>query len=215
MSAVTVAKPADITAVRLQHFAPRCDYMGLAPQLDAAAKASSILTARQVRHWLAQAHHESQGFTRLEEDLGYTAVAMCATWPAHFGSLAAADKCVGNPKALAAVVYGGRMGNLTPADAYTYRGRGFLQLTGRSAYRAAGQRLLQPYEQQPQLVGEFAGAAATAADFWRAHALNQVLASHPDEVLAANAVRRVINGGLNGIEDVVHLVRLAGTIWRD
>ena len=212
---VTAAKPADITALRLQQFAPRSDYMHVAPTLDAAAKAHGILTPRQVRHWLANLHNESGGFTVAEERLGYTADELLATWPAHFASRGQAVACAGKPQAIACKVYGGRMGNTAPLDGWTYRGRGWLQLTGRQAYAEAGGRLHQPYEANPGLVAYPEHAALTAADFWAHHGCNAELATHADEREAANAVRRIVNGGLIGIDNVWAQLRRAETIWRD
>ena len=211
---LTAPGPAEITAARLQMFAPHCDYLHVAPTLNMAAKAHGIVIVRQVRHWLAQMHNESGGFTVLEERLGYTAEELCKTWPAHFPALSAARACAGKPQAIACKVYGGRMGNAQPLDGWTFRGRGWLQLTGREAYAEAGRHLAHPYEANPGLVAFPEHAALTSADFWARHDCNAAIAAHEDDTAAATAVRRIVNGGLIGLENVLTQLRRADTIWR-
>ena len=208
------AAPADITAARLQLYAPRCDYLHVAPTLDAAAKAHGISTAREVRHWLANLHNESGGFTVAEERLNYTVEELLKTWPAHF-TTAQARQCAGDGRAIACRAYADRDGNTGPLDGWTYRGRGWLQITGRANYRAAGERLHQPYEASPQLVVFPEHAALTAADFWTHHGCNAAIGEHADDGGAAQAVRRIINGGEIGLPNVLQLLRRAETIWRD
>jgi putative chitinase len=214
LAAARAVAPADITPDRLQVFAQACSHLLIAPHLDAAAKAHGITTPRQVRHWLANLHNESGGFMIAQENLHYSAPELVSTWPAHFPTLASARSYGDDPCKIACKVYGGRMGNVQPLDGYTYRGRGYLQLTGREAYADAGKRLGQPYEAQPDLVAQPAGAALTAADFWARHGCNAVLAAHADDQQAAIAIRTIVNGGEIGIENVLHQLARAGAIWR-
>ncbi len=88
---------------------------------------------------------------------------------------------------------GARLGNTEPGDGPRYKGRGWIQLTGRANYRAAGQALGLPLEEQPELAAEPATAARTAAWFWRSRGLS--------DVAGLDLVTRRINGGLNGIKD--------------
>ena len=69
--------------------------------------------------------------------------------------------------------YEGRrdLGNVYPGDGAKYRGRGCLQLTGRTNYREAGRFLVRPYEEMPELVGEFPDAWRVAGWFWWKHKL--------------------------------------------
>jgi putative chitinase len=91
------------------------------------------LTSRNVQaDLLAHASVESAGFTRLEEDLSYSAQRLCKVWPSRFHSLAQAEPYSHNPKALALKVYDGRMGNRPGSeDGWIFRGKGGLETTGR------------------------------------------------------------------------------------
>lgn len=201
--------PAAITAARLQLFAPRSDYLILAPALDREAKRCEINTIARVTHFLAQLHHESAGFTRLLENLNYTAVRLTQVWPTRFPTVAAAMPYANNPEALANKTYGGRMGNTAPGDGWKYRGRGLIQLTGKDAYAKASEWTGLDLVATPEMAGVPQHAARIAADFWAEKGLNE-LADTGD----IRAITLKINGGLNGLEERDRLRRFALTIWR-
>lgn len=94
--------------------------------------ASLTLTA----YALATAKHETGGsFGPVTENLNYTTAARIrAVWPKRFPTLASAEPYVRDPQKLANLVYGGRLGNNTYRDGWTYRGRGLAQITGRANY---------------------------------------------------------------------------------
>ena len=95
-----------------------------------------INTPDILHEFLANAAHESQNFTRLEENLNYSAARLMVVWPHRFPDMGTAQKYSGNPKALAEKVYGGRkdLGNDTPLDGWLFSGGGIFQLTGRRNY---------------------------------------------------------------------------------
>ncbi len=175
-----------------------------ADHLDAIAARSGLLLARhavtgqRLEHFLAQVGHESAGLTALEENLSYSAARLCAVWPGRFPSSEAAAPFAGNPRALANRVYGGRMGNgdETSGDGWAYRGRGYIQLTGRAAYRETGRRAGLDLEVSPDLAAAPEHALAVACAFWSWRGLN-ALCDRDDLV----AVTRRINGGSNGLAD--------------
>ena len=154
--------------------------------------------ALRLHHFLAQIGHESAGLSRLEENLRYTAARICDVWPARFADRAAAESLAGNPRALANAVYGGRMGNGDAAsdDGWRYRGRGYIQITGRAAYRAAGRHAGLDLEAFPELAATPAHALAVACGFWSWRGLNG-LCDRDDLV----ALSRRINGGSHGLAD--------------
>lgn len=94
------------------------------------------------------------------------------------------------------------LGNCQPGDGYRYRGRGWIQLTGRDNYRRATQRLrarfddCPDFEESPELVATARWAAMTAADFWHTAGLNALADAGRYETIT-----RCINGGLNGYAD--------------
>jgi putative chitinase len=101
------------------------------------------LTPIQAAHFLAQCHHESGGFALLSENLNYSAERLLAVWPNRYDT-ALALKHEHKPSVIANHAYGGRMGNTEPNDGWRFRGRGPLQLTGRSNYEALAESLNLP-----------------------------------------------------------------------
>ena len=91
----------------------------------------------------------------------------------------------------------GDLGNKGPPDGERYRGRGFIQLTGRSNYQRYGARLQVDLEQHPQL----ANAADLAADLLSLFLGDREL-NIKDALLHGNfqAARRLVNGGQHGLE---------------
>jgi putative chitinase len=94
--------------------------------------------------------------------------------------------------------YEGRkdLGNTQSGDGYRYRGRGFIQLTGRSNYRDASKALGLPLEEKPELVEKPDIAAKTAVYFWKTNVQPRI--SNFDDT---KAITRIINGGYNGLND--------------
>jgi putative chitinase len=198
-----------ISPQRLRLFAPKCDASGLAPALSAACVAWSINTPRRWSHFLGQLHHESAGFTRMVENLNYSAKRLTEVWPNRFPTLASAEPYARNPEALANKTYGGRMGNTEPGDGWKYIGRGLIQLTGRANYRLYGELLGLPLEEDPNLAHWPEPAARIAAAFWSRNNLN-ALADKDD----LTAITRKINGGTAGLADRRIQVDRAKSIFR-
>ena len=166
------------------------------------AAAGALDNARRAAHLIGQTAHESLGFSRREENLDYrTPERLMAVWPARFADARAARRVIGDPPALAEHVYGGRLGNTEPGDGWRYRGRGWLQLTGRANYRAAGARLGLDLEAAPGRAAEPAIAWAIAADYLahRRRGGRSALDWADRDDLAA--VTRIVNGGLTGLAD--------------
>ena len=168
----------------------RADVIAALNAADDRIAAAEIATPLRLAHFVAQMATESGGFTRLEEDLFYSAERLCQVWPKRFPTLAAAKPYARNPKALAEKVYGGRMGNVKPGDGWRYRGGGLMQNTGRANYRAAG------FEADPDRLRTPAGAIAAALTFWIDNGCNAL--ADADDVAA---LRRRVNGGTNGLDE--------------
>ena len=162
-----------------------------------ALKSSGILDgANRLLYFLAQLGHESRGLTVLEENLNYSASRLLQVWPSHFSSLDVAKKYEYKPEQLANVVYGGRMGNVDDGDGYKYRGRGYIQLTGRDTYRAIGKICGLDLEGNPDLASQVSNAPKIACAFWTWKNINPAC-DHAD----FTAVTQKINGGTNGLSD--------------
>jgi putative chitinase len=111
------------------------------PHLVKYMQQYEINTPKRVRAFLAQAAHESWGFTSLIESTNYKSVeSLMKTWPKRFPTVKFTEPFVGQPLKVANYVYANRMGNNDEAsgDGYRYRGRGIFQLTGKDRYREFG-----------------------------------------------------------------------------
>lgn len=181
------------------------------PALDAAMGEFRIDTPPRVAAFIAQVGHESAHLTRCVESLTYSAQRLAAVWPRRFRSAdgsptALAREVAYQPERIANLVYAGRNGNGDEAsgDGWRFRGRGLLQVTGRSNYRSVGEGLAQPFVARPQLLAEPRWACRSAAWWWQRNGLGELADAGRFE-----DITRRINGGLNGLEERLLLWRRA------
>lgn len=164
---------------------------------EEALKKSGILDmATRLQYFLAQLGHESNGLTTREENLNYSAARLMEIWPNRFPTLDIAKQYERNPEKLANFVYGGRMGNVNPGDGYRFRGRGYIQLTGRETYREVGRVAGLDLENHPELAAKPENAIRIAAAFWTWKNVNPTC-----DVQDFTACTRKVNGGTNGLDD--------------
>jgi putative chitinase len=163
----------------------------LDPLLSTLAR-FDITTPARAGGFVAQCWVESLGFTDFEENLRYTdAARVMRIFPSRVTSIEQAQRLTNNPQGLANCVYAGKNGNGNPmsGDGWKFRGRGAIQLTGRSNYTDAANECGRPYLEQPDLVGQVPDALLTAGWYWHSRKLNFLAdASHWDEIT------RAING---------------------
>ncbi len=162
-------------------------------------------------HFMAQIGHESAHFTTLEENLWYSSSGLWRVFRKYFDSPEHAAQYARQPERIANRVYANRMGNgpEESGDGYRYRGRGFIQLTGRDNYRRIGQRIELDLEGDPDMIRrDVAVAVLVSADYWDSRNLNK--AADVDDI---EAVTRGVNGGYNGLEDRKTLLKRAKAIW--
>ena len=117
------------------------------------------------------ARSKARGFHSLEEDLSYSAARLCQVWPSRFPDTEAAEACALQPEILANRVYANRMGNGDEAsgDGWRFRGRGLIQITGRTAYEQFARAMSMTLDQAVEHAATQAGAADSAAWFWSAN----------------------------------------------
>lgn len=166
----------------------------LIPLSDAMGQ-YGIDTLLRIAHFLAQVVHESACMTAVCENLNYSAEGLLKVFPTHFKGSADAQSYAHQPEKIANRVYAGRMGNGTEAsgDGYRYRGRGLLQLTGKTNYRDFSRWSGTDCVADPdQLLGPC--CAQSAVFFWDSHRLNGL--ADADDLAG---ITRKINGGLNGL----------------
>jgi putative chitinase len=163
-----------------------------APVLNAAMAAYQITTPARIAAFIAQVGHESGQLTRFTENLNYSAEALRKTWPVRFDADLAV-KYARQPERIATVVYGSRMGNSNPGDGWKYRGRGLIQVTGKSNYAKCGEALGVDLIARPELLEQPQYAAMSAAWFWGANGLNALA-----DVGDISNIGSVINTGQRG-----------------
>ncbi len=137
---------------------------------------AGISTPRCVAAFLGQCAVESAGFRCLEEDLNYSAARLCEVWPSEFPHLAAAEACAMQPEILANRVYANRLGNGDEAsgDGWRFRGRGLIQITGRTAYQRFAAAIGMTLDQAVAHAAVPAGAVDSAGWFWTTDQLNSL-----------------------------------------
>lgn len=176
---------------------------------EQALKTSGILGAvTRFQYFLAQLGHESNGLTQREENLSYSASRLTEVWPSRFPTLATAKPYERNPEKLANFVYGGRMGNTNPGDGFRYRGRGYIQLTGRDAYQEVGRIAGLDLENNPDFAAKAENGIKIACAFWTWKNINPAC-----DASDFTLVTKKINGGTNGLDDrLVWLNKVKGVV---
>jgi putative chitinase len=175
---------------------------------EQALKSAGIIDGiNRLQYFLAQLGHESNGLTSREENLNYSASRLMEIWPSRFPTLDVAQQYDRDPQKLANFVYGGRMGNMNPGDGYRYRGRGYIQLTGRETYREIGKIASLDLEGNPDLAARPENAIKIACAFWTWKKINPSC-----DVGDFAAVTRKINGGTNGLDDRIDWLNRVKTV---
>lgn len=158
-----------------------------------------IVTEKRVAAFIAQCAHESGGFRLMEENLNYKAATLTKLWPKRY-PVGVAEKYAGKPEAIANKSYSGRMGNgdEKSGDGWKFRGRGILQLTGKSNYQACSKYLFEDNTllDNPDILLDPYYATHSACWFWNTNKLNQY-ADNGDFV----TMTKKINGGTIGLDD--------------
>ncbi|KKI45226.1 glycoside hydrolase family 19 protein [Hafnia alvei] len=169
------------------------------PHIDAAMKEFGITAATDQAMFIAQVGHESGGFRQVVESLNYTPSALVAVFGKRItqqqaNALGRTTAQSARQDAIANLVYANRLGNKASGDGWKYRGRGLIQITGLDNYRTCGAALKLDLVTKPELLELELQAARSAAWFYTSKGC---MAYGAD----VDRVTRIINGGLNGIED--------------
>lgn len=169
-------------------------------QLNETALKYQMTDPLEVSHFLAQTAHESLGFTRTVENLNYSAVRLLQVFPKYFDG-SNAEEYAGNPVAIASRVYADRMGNgpENSLDGWDFRGRGYIQLTGRVNYAAFDATVNDDIMIQPELVAA-KYPMLSAGWFWQSRGIKGA-AMQGRGPGVVEAVTRIVNGGKIGLDD--------------
>ena len=155
-----------------------------------------IGTPKRQAAFIGQCAVESANFTRLQENLNYSAQRLTQVWPSRFPNINMAEAYAHNPEKLADFVYAGRMGNLQDGDGWKFHGRGLIQLTGRENYANCGSGVGVDLIDNPDLLLTPKYAVLSAGWYWNKKGLNALA-----DTQEYGAMTRRINGGLTGLDE--------------
>ena len=169
-------------------------------QIPETAAKFNITNNLRLAHFLAQCGHESGGFKAVSENLNYSADGLKKIFPKYFpGNLA--ESYARNPEKIASKVYGGRMGNgdETTKEGFKFRGRGYIQLTGKANYTNFAKFIGEDTVANPDLVAT-KYPLASAAFFFDSNKLWSICDKGADDA-TVTAVTKRVNGGTIGLVD--------------
>jgi putative chitinase len=170
-------------------------------QIPDTAKRFEINTPLRLAHFLAQCGHESGGFRATQENLNYSASGLKGIFGKYFKEAGLAESYQRNPQKIASRVYGGRMGNgpESTGDGFKFRGRGYIQLTGKDNYTAFGKAINEDMTANPDKVATHY-ALLSAAWFFSKNGLHKMADQGSTDAVVTSITKRV-NGGTIGLAD--------------
>lgn len=169
-------------------------------QIPDTAKKFNITTNLRLAHFLSQCGHESGGFKAVSENLNYSTDGLKKVFGKYFpGNLA--ESYAKQPEKIASRVYGNRMGNgdESSKEGYKFRGRGYIQLTGKSNYISFTKFIGEDCVTNPDLVAT-KYPLASAAFFFDSNKLWSICDKGADDA-TVTAVTKRVNGGTLGLSD--------------
>ena len=158
-------------------------------------------TPLRLAHFLAQTGHESGGFKATTENLNYGAKGLLGIFKKYFATEAKAKEYERKPEKIANLVYGGRMGNGPEAsgEGFKFRGRGYIQLTGKDNYKAFDAVVPEDILANPDLVAT-KYPLLSAAWFFHKNGLHKLADGGATDAVVTSVTKRV-NGGTIGLAD--------------
>jgi putative chitinase len=170
-------------------------------QIPDTARKFGITTTLRLAHFLAQCGHESGGFKAVRENLNYSAKGLLGIFRKYFTNVNLAQQYERKPEKIANRVYGNRMGNGNEAsgDGFAFRGRGYIQLTGKDNYSLFDATVPENILQNPDLVAT-KYPLASAAFFFKRNNL-WAICDRGADVGTVTAVTKRVNGGTIGLPD--------------
>ena len=158
-------------------------------------------TPLRLSHFLAQAGHESGGFKAVNENLNYGAKGLLSIFKKYFPTEEKAKLYERKPEKIANLVYGSRMGNGAEAsgEGFRFRGRGYIQLTGKDNYKAFDAVVAESIIDNPDLVAT-KYTLLSAAWFFNKNGLHKIADQGATDAVVTSVTKRV-NGGTIGLTD--------------
>ena len=191
-----------ITSDQFHHLFPRAqDPDSWVESMNNVFPTYDINTPHRIAAFLAQCGHESGGWTVFEENLNYSAQGLNGIFKKYFPTIESAQPYARKPEMIANKVYGGRMGNgdESTKEGFKFRGRGYIQLTGKSNYTNFTKFIGEDCIANPDLVAT-KYPLASAAFFFDSNKLWSICDKGADDA-TVTAVTKRVNGGIIGLPD--------------
>lgn len=166
-----------------------------------------VSTPLRMAHFFGQLHHESN-LKPTSENLNYSASGLLTVFPKYF-TKETATLYARKPQQIANIVYGGRMGNNEAGDGWKFRGRGFIQVTGKDNYKALSEDTGIDFVSNPDLLLTEVNAMISALWFW-----NKIQANKHADKDDIKTITKLINGGSNGLKDRIQKVNYYKEIFK-
>jgi len=166
-----------------------------------------VNTPLRIAHFMAQIDHES-GLKPISENLNYSYDRLLVIFKSDFDTnkdrvlsnveKAFAETIAKKPILIGNFVYANQNGNgsVSSGDGYKFRGRGFIQITGKDNYLVLSKDTRIDFMSNPDLLLQESNAMISALWFWNKKGLNTF--ADKDDILT---ITKRINGGTNGLED--------------
>ena len=172
----------------------------------------NITNHLRLSHFLSQCAHESGNFKFLTENLNYSADGLLKIFPKYFKDKATADAYARKPEKIGSRVYANRMGNGDEAsgEGFKFRGRGYIQLTGKDNYKQFGAFVGEDLVANPDLVAT-KYPLTSAAFFFDKNKLWDICDKGDTPDVVTQVTKRV-NGGTHGLEDRLSKFNMFNTL---
>lgn len=164
----------------------------------------NITEPLRLAHFLAQIAHESGNFQFMSENLNYSSDSLLRVFPKYFKDKATADRYARKPEMIGSRVYANRMGNGDEAskEGFKFRGRGYLQLTGKENYKAFSDFIGEDCVANPDLVAT-KYPMDSAIWFFDRNKLWDICDRGAGDDVVTSVTKRV-NGGTHGLVDRIN-----------
>jgi len=172
----------------------------------------NITNHLRLAHFLSQCAQESGNFKLLTENLNYSADGLLKIFPKYFKDKATADAYARKPEKIASRVYANRMGNGDEAsgEGFKFRGRGYIQLTGKDNYKQFADFIGEDVVANPDLVAT-KYPLTSAAFFFNKNAL-WTICDKGDTNDVVTLVTKRVNGGTHGLDDRINKFNTFNTL---
>ena len=169
-------------------------------QIPETAAKFGITTNLRLAHFLAQCALESMNFTAVVENLNYSAQRLLQVFPKYFRNVDV-NAYARNPQKIGSRVYANRMGNGDEAsgDGFKFRGRGYIQLTGKNNYQSFTDHIGEDCVANPDLVAT-TYPLASAGFFFNSNNIWAICDQGSSDAVVTSVTKRV-NGGTHGLAE--------------